>query len=200
MNNLIDAKTGLSLNGSGFSFTFDRFCNPNSAILLNNTYLQAPPAVYFSGDFTVIAWMNLRVLATRIIDFGNGSPSDNVFFSFNNNQNLFAGIHYTRVSDNSYTNSNSTFLKTNKWFHVAFVLNGKTGTIYVNGVVQGTESNMNVPRNVTRTLSFIGKSNWPNNPLANAVFDDLKIYNVALSADLIQRDYNTSSNNGLFKV
>ena len=204
MNNLIDAITGSSLYGSGFAFTFDRFCNPNSAILLQNVYLQAPPAVYFSGDFTVSAWMNWRAFTenTRIIDFGNGAPSDNIFFSFDRNLNLYAGIHYTKPRDNSYTNTNSTstILKTNNWFHVAFVLNGNIGTIYVNGIVRGTGSNMNVPRNVTRTLSYIGKSNWERNPLANAVFDELKIYNVALSSDLIQNDYNTSSNNGWFKV
>jgi len=202
---LIDEKTGLSLNGSGFSFTFDRFCNPNSAILLKKTYLQAPPAVYFSGDFTVIAWMNWMVIPDfnlYIIDFSNAKQFDEIMFALNINHNLFTGI-YQSNSSVSYTSKNSPISQNKKWYHVAFVLNGNNGTIYLNGIVYATAINMNVPRNVTRNFNYIGKSNWQiisQLASADAVYDELKIYNVALSADLIQRDYNTSSNNGLFKV
>ncbi len=40
-------------NGVSYSLTTDRFGNANSAIYLNNGYLQVPTGVYFSGDFTV---------------------------------------------------------------------------------------------------------------------------------------------------
>jgi len=51
---------------------------------------------------------------------------------------------------------------------------------------------------VTRNLNYIGKSNW-NNPNAYAIFDDLKIYQGALSETQILDDFKLSSNNGLLK-
>jgi len=50
---------------------------------------------------------------------------------------------------------------------ISFVLNGRTGYIYVNGnqVATGT---LNVPNNITRGNNFIGKSNWPNISNADA--------------------------------
>ena len=41
-----------------FNFTNDRFDNPESAV--NESFLLAPPAVYFSGDFTSTFWIYLR--------------------------------------------------------------------------------------------------------------------------------------------
>jgi hypothetical protein len=81
MSNLSDVVGGANLyGGSNYSFTFDRFCSANSAIYFNKGYLQVPEGVYFSGDFTVTAWIYLKSYQSysRIFDFGNGRISDNV--------------------------------------------------------------------------------------------------------------------------
>jgi hypothetical protein len=49
---------------------------------------------------------------------------------------------------------------------------------------------------VQRTRNYIGKSNWPD-ANADAVYDDLKIYNEALAPDLILNDFNQSPSDGL---
>jgi hypothetical protein len=84
MSNLSDVVGGADLfGGTSYSFVPDRFCSPNSAIYFNKGYLQVPAGVYFSGDFTFTAWVYLKSYQpwSRIFDFGNGSPSDNVYFS-----------------------------------------------------------------------------------------------------------------------
>jgi len=74
-------------------------------------------------------------------------------------------------------------------------LSGTTGFIYVNGI-QGATGFLGVPGNVQRTSNYIGKSNWPDRN-ADAVYDDLKIYNEALAPDLILNDFNQSPSDGL---
>ena len=60
MSNLCDGIGGANLyGGSSYSFTADRFDNPNSAIYLKNGYLQVPSGTYFTGDFAITAWIYL---------------------------------------------------------------------------------------------------------------------------------------------
>ncbi len=197
MNSFMDIKGNADLQcGANVSFTYDRFCEVKSAIYINNGFLQVPPGVYFSGDFTLIAWINLKSYQTssRIIDFGNGETADNVIFALaNNNSNLVIDIN--SPDSNIIIVASSITLELNKWYHVATVLNGTNGYIYVNGKL-ATSSTLDVPRNVQRANNYIGKSNWYQDPKANAVYDELKLYQTALSEIFIMSDYTISSNNG----
>ncbi len=61
MDNLNDVIGGANLfKGFSYSSDLDRFCSPNAAIYFNQGYLQVPEGVYFSGDFTVTAWIYLK--------------------------------------------------------------------------------------------------------------------------------------------
>ena len=61
--------------------------------------------------------------------------------------------------------------------------------IYVNAnrMVNGT---LLVPNN------YIGKDNWANASYADSIYDEFKIYKVALSSADIMNEYQISSNNG----
>ena len=61
--------------------------------------------------------------------------------------------------------------------------------IYVNAnrMVNGT---LLVPNN------YIGKDNWASVSYADAIYDEFKIYKVALSSADIMNEYQISSNNG----
>ena len=197
MSNLTDVVGGANMyGGSSYSFTYDRFCNANSAIYFNIGYLQVPSGVYFTGDFTITAWIYLLAYGSfsRIIDFGNGGPSDNVIFCMkSSDSSMWAQIN----NAGSYTSmSTPSLIQLNTWYHVAFVLMGTVGYIYVNGNL-AINGNQYVPKNVTRSSNFIGKSNY-GNPNAKATYDDLRIYAGALSAAQILTDYRTSSMNGIY--
>jgi hypothetical protein len=191
MSNLSDVVGGANMyNGINYNFDYDRFCKAYSAIRFSSGYLQVPPGIYFSGDFTITAWIYLLPQqSSRIIDFGNGPGSNNILFAITG-----LSVHIYRNSSNKFTGSTS--LNLTKWYHVAFVLNGVNGSVYVNGYL-ASRSVLHNPLNVTRNLNYIGKSNW-NNPNAYAIFDDLKIYQGASETQIVD-DFKLSSNSGLLK-
>jgi hypothetical protein len=97
MSNLSDLVGGANLFGGGnYSFVSDRFGSPNSAIYFNKGYLQVPEGVYFSGDFTVTAWIFLKSYQSwsRIFEFGNGRDSDNVGLAMNATSSHLCGLIY----------------------------------------------------------------------------------------------------------
>jgi hypothetical protein len=198
MSNLNDQMGGANLfGGSNYLFTSDRFCSPNSAIYFNKGYLQVPSGVYFTGDFTVTAWIYLKSYQSysRIFDFGNGQASDNVLLGINSTHSKIRG----NIFDISLSVSpiiTSSLINLNEWYFISFVLNGTTVYIYVNGkqVKNGASKK---PNNILRTNNYIGKSNWVGHLNADAVYDEFKIYQGALSSSDILNEYLISSNNSI---
>jgi hypothetical protein len=194
MSNLSDVVGGANLfGGVNYSFVPDRFCSPNSAIYFNKGYLEVPSDVYFSGDFTMTAWIYLKSYQSnsRIFDFGNGQDSDNVLLTMvGTTPQIKGNIYKKHITSSIITPS---IINLNEWYFISFFLSGTTGYIYLNGgqVATGT---LNVPNNIIRTSNYIGKSNWVNQN-ADAVYDEIKIYQVALSSNDIMKEYRNSSNN-----
>ena len=66
-NDLSDMSSSKNLiYGQNYEFTSDRYCKLKSAVYLKQGYLQAPPGVYFSGDFTISLWISLEHRAHQI--------------------------------------------------------------------------------------------------------------------------------------
>jgi hypothetical protein len=197
MSNLSDVVGGADLfGGSSYSFTYDRFCSPNSALYFNKGYIQVPTYVYFSGDFTVTAWINLKSYQSysRIFDFGNGPGSDNVFLAMVDTTSQIGGFAFIGSSFSSI--QTSSIINLNEWYFISFVLSGTTGYIYLDGNQVVTDT-LNVPNNVTRTNNYIGKSNWATDLNADAIYDEFKIYQGALTSNDILNEYlKNGSNNG----
>jgi hypothetical protein len=196
MSNLSDVVGGANLfGGVNYSFVPDRFGSPNSAIYFNSGYLQVPEGVYFSGDFTVTAWIYLKSYQSwsRIFDFGNGSPNDNVGLAMVGTTSQIRGFAFIGSSFSSI--QTSSVINLNEWYFISFVLSGTTGFIYVNGT-QVTNGTLQIPNNIIRTSNYIGKSNWASNSNADAIYDEFKIYVGALSSKEIRNEYEISSNIG----
>jgi hypothetical protein len=196
MSNYSDVISGANLfGGLSYSFVPDRFCTPNSAIYFNKGYLQVPAGIYFSGNFTFSAWIYLRSYQywARIFDFGNGSPSENVYLSIIDTNSKLEGYIW-RLSSESRLDT-LPIINLNEWYFIAFVLKDSTGSIYVNGnqVAIGT---LLIPISVIRKSNYIGKNNWQGYPNADAIYDEIKIYQIALTSSQIMNEYLISSNNG----
>jgi hypothetical protein len=182
--------------GANVTLRPDRFDQPQSALYLNNGYCTVPPGVYFNGTpFTIMAW--IKKIETnpqsRLLDFANGPSSDNVALSISNYEGDNGGTSpYLSIYQGNTAGSviaNYTFTL-GVWTHLASVFNGSQGFIYVNGTLHGNHT-MSIPNNVQRQNCFIGRSNWHAtyaDPDANAFFDDIKIYNRALSSEEIALD------------
>ena len=155
---------------------------PVNAVSLDGSsgYLTVPNAVWFSGNFTVEGWVFVRSYNnwSRLIDFADGPNTNNVFLA------LSAGTTGVPIMG-VYTNNNgtpqvtaNTTLPLNQWVHLACTLSNTTGTIYVNGTNAGSGI-LNLPPNVIRTNNYIGRSNYAGDSNANALFDEIRIWNVA---------------------
>jgi hypothetical protein len=152
----------------------------------NDDYVSVQPGVYFSGDFTIECWVYPKNFANwaRIIDFGNGAGNHNVLLSYTYGTSGAPGFYV----EGSQFQANQT-IPLNQWTHIAATLSGSTATIYINGVAAGTAT-FPQPVNVIRNNCYIGKSNW-GDPNANAVFDELRIWNTVKTPAEIVSSMNT---------
>ena len=177
--------SGLTKNGAPFSSINNGVTNALDFDGTND-YVSLPPAVYFNGDFTIECWVYPKSFANwaRIIDFGNGAGSNNVLLAYTYGTSGAPGFY---VEGNQFQATQT--LPLNQWSHVAATLSGNTATIYINGVAAGT-STFSTPVNIVRNYCYIGKSNW-SDPYANAIFDELRIWNTAKTQAEIQASMNT---------
>ena len=184
-------------NARSFSWVNNRICTKNSALYLNNGYIQIKSSnVSWTGDFTITAWVFLmsRVACGKLLDCGIKAQNELVInLNSCNGDGLALQIYRNRsVSEFVY---NRNRLEANKWKHVAFSLNNGTILIYTGGVVVATGKTHLKP-NVRSNYGscFIGKSQWDNNPNINAYIDDLSMFNRGLSFEEIQMSmYNPTT-------
>ena len=187
-NNVYDSAGGAHLyNGSNVQFVKDRFGKANSAIRFTDGYYQVPPGVYFKGDFTVSVWIKaIGIVNTggTIIDFGNGVSSDNIRF-ITSYQNEYKPVFYVNINNYESNVEPSLTLVLGQWTHLVFTLSGSNGALYMNGLLISQSSDLFTPRNINRTLNYIGKDNWNSYLDGNgnlwADLDDLRFYNRAMS-------------------
>lgn len=177
--------SGLTKNGAQFSAINNGVTNALD-FDGSNDYVSLPAAVYFNGDFTIECWVYPKSFANwaRIIDFGNGAGSDNVLLAYTYGTSGAPGFY---VEGNQFQATQT--LPLNQWSHVAATLSGNTATIYINGIAAGA-STFSTPVNIVRNYCYIGKSNW-GDPYANAIFDELRIWNTAKTQAEIQASMNT---------
>lgn len=169
--------------------------NNEYSIYLNNGYLLAPPGVYFAGDLSVTAWVNVKQIRTysRLFDFGNGESENNVLISlsdFSTGIPLFETFSNTRIRTRIKSPKK---LELNKWNHIAVVIKGNLSLIYMDGIVVANGL-LNIPFNVVRINNYIGKSNWASDQLADVLIKNFRIYNRALeSAQVLKEMVNNVS-------
>ncbi|HPF41639.1 MAG TPA: LamG domain-containing protein, partial [Phycisphaerae bacterium] len=159
-----------------------------------NDYIQMPNDVWFDGDFTVEAWVNVHQVGywTRLLDFSNGTPNNNVIIALsdaNSGKPTLQVVSGTGSGPPKVTSSVAISL--NQWTHMAFVVRGTTGEIYMNGGLVGSGS-LYAPLNVVRTRNYIGRSPWSSDAYAKIAVDELRIWNVARTQSEISWNMNLS--------
>jgi hypothetical protein len=136
------------------------------------------------NDLTIATWVKLADNPSwgRIFDFGS-SMGTNMFltpaaggailrFAIRNSWGAEQRISYP------YT------FPLNTWKHVAVVLNGNTGTLYLDGVQVAQNTNVTLnPSNLGSTVNnWLGHSQYAADPNLNGLLDDFRIYCRAFSA------------------
>ena len=185
-SHLMDVVQCEFLNYGSSSYFID-----NSYIHINSGYLYASPAVYFSGDLTVTFWFKIISFPgvwSRIIDFGNGAASDNMFISYSTGT-LGQTVFQIFNGGNGYGTGiiGNTYYSSNTWYYAAYTLTGTIGRYYLNGNFMQSVS-MQTALNVVRYNCYIGRSNWGGDAPSNMYLRDLKFFDRALSANEVFND------------
>ncbi len=170
-------------NLTNATFTQDRFGRANSAISFSNGYAQVPSGVYFTREFTIMAWIKPREATywPRILDFGVGMRKDNILLTYSSYSRLIPQLAIVVNSDVDLSMGFNTSIKLNEWVHIAVSKSSTEFRAYLNGTLVNNSPSVRSASNVTRTSNYIGKSNWDVDSLANADMDDIKIFNTALN-------------------
>ncbi|KAK6833166.1 hypothetical protein PG987_007860 [Apiospora arundinis] len=141
-------------------------------------------------DFTIATWVNLASDQTwaRLFDFGKDTTV-NMFLT----PRADVPSHAPRFSITTGGSgqeqqiNGKAALPVNQWAHIAITLEGTTGTMYVNGQVAGTNTDMTLnPTSLDNPGNrWIGRSQYGDAPL-KATIDEFHIFNRALSEAEIQ--------------
>ena len=139
-------------------------------------------------NFTIETWVRLTSTAnwTRIFDFGNGTTRYMFLTPQNGSSTRLRFAISTNSSGSEQQITGPTALPVGAWHHVAVTLNGNTGILYLNGVAVGTNAGITLrPATLgVTTNNYLGRSQW-SDPYLNGIFDESRIYSVALSASEI---------------
>ena len=177
------------LQGTGTLFTTDRFGVINSALNLNGGFTYVPAGIYFySPQFTISSWVYPLQVGTwsRLIDFGNGYPSNNIIITLDqglNQKPVFELIQGTTTSVGFPISSVS--LVSNQWQLLTCTYDGTTQNIYINGVLTANVLLTFTMPSISRANNYIGKSSYGLDGNSFSYIDELRFSNVSLSASQV---------------
>lgn len=153
-------------------------------------YALAPAGMMASvTNFTIASWVYLSSPSAswqRIFDFGNGT-TQYMFLTPNSGSGTLRFAVTTNGGGAEQTVQTTWALPTKTWVHVAVTCNGGTATLYTNGVSVASGSVAIPPASFNPMLNYLGKSQYPGDPLLYGRLDDFVIYNYVLSTTEIAR-------------
>lgn len=160
-----------------------------NSLSLNGGRVQLPSGVV-SGhqDITISTWINLASVDTwsRVFDFGSGTGV-NMFLTpeaaFDGGPMRFA------IKPNGQAEQliDGPSLSAGQWRHIAVTMKGDIGSLYLDGVLVGTNTSMTFdPADLGNTTqNYLGDSQYQADPSLFGRIDDFRIYNKALPAEQI---------------
>lgn len=180
----------------GASLTTDRFGNENSAYAFDGVddYIDCPDGFAdFSNGITISYWSYQEAFNnwSRIIDFGNGSRSDNIIITPAALGSNALQFQVYRGSSSSNIRLHNTISLDTWSFWVAEINSSGYAKVYKDNVLIG-QGNIGIPNNIERINNYIGRSNWAADGYYQGKIDDLRIYNRILFAQEREELYNYS--------
>ena len=194
----LKAQSRGSYPGTGTTWT-DLSGSGNNATLVNSPTwasgqfsLSTASANYFrlpSGlaDFT--SGLTISVRANfgnagsweRLVDFSNGSASNNILLARNGTSTDLTFEIYNSSIGGSTKCTAPGQITNNGWATYSVTVNGTTCTIYKNGSSVYSLAYTLLPLNITRTVNYIGKSPWGDSAFDSGI-SAVAVFGRALSA------------------
>ncbi len=133
------------------------------------------------NGITIALWANPSATGNwaRFMDFGNGQSSNNILFGRKSSTSDLWFEIYTGATGGGVTATGA--ISNNQWHHYAATVTAVGGVrLYKDGQLLASGTT-NAPVNITRTLNYIGRSNWGVDAYYQGKMDDFRIYNRVLS-------------------
>jgi autotransporter-associated beta strand protein len=144
-----------------------------------NNFIRLPPNIANSSNFTFAAWVYWNGGANwqRIFDFGDDT-SHYLFLT----PNYGSGLRFAINNGGGEQQLNAAPIAAGTWVHVAVTLNGSSAALYTNGVLAASSSAFTIsPANITPSLNYLGKSQFPADPLFSGDLDEVQIADSAFT-------------------
>ena len=204
----LDGSDNSSYNGSGTTWT-DLSGQNNHGTLTNgptfssstklftfdgvNDFVDLPDGFDdFSNGITLFFIANFGTSSDnfeRLIDLSVGADVDNILFCRETTTDSLRYDVRDGPSGNSVVNTSDGIL-TDTVASYAVVDNGTTTKIFRNGTLLVTSTTTNLPRNVTRTQNFIGKTSFPALNFLEGKMGVAAVYTRALTDDELKQNHN----------
>jgi hypothetical protein len=140
-----------------------------------------------NGPFSVFAWIKSTVPKKMIISQSNSTGTGDTWLYIDEDGNLMAGLRSPAVSRFVPQPLVSEFIITDsQWHHIGFVWDGSYRSLYVNGAEVARDTAAQNPLKSANGGLYIGAGkNLGAGTLFSGLIDDVRIYNVALTAEQI---------------
>ena len=171
-------KTVTAVGNAQISTAQSKFGGASIAFDGSGDWLTVPDGNEFtfgSENFTIEAWIynNTTGQFKHIVGQGSSNATAASFYFFKTSANKLAGL--VQSGSTSYTATSSSDLPLNLWTHVAFVRNGGTTTVYINGVAEGTANVTGITVNDLSNQVRVGAAGEFTSDTWNGYIDDLRI-------------------------
>jgi len=155
--------------------------------------LPTMPAALGTTGLTLAAWVKFERGASgsayeRVFDIGNGQANNNILFA----RQSTGGNLYFEVLNGSSSCGHiiaSNVIDSNLHHYVATLDANKNAKIYRDGVQVAAGTFTCLPAGVSRTKSYIGKSNWSGETPFQGQIDEAKIWNTGFTAAQVAAIY-----------
>ncbi|MGC8886077.1 MAG: glycosyl hydrolase [Verrucomicrobiia bacterium] len=145
-----------------------------------NDYIQVPPQLGGGSGFTFAGWVlwNGGANWQRIFDFG----FDTTKYFYLTPKSGGNTLRFAINNGNGEQQINAPPLTAGVWTHLAITIGGNTGKLFINGFPVASNTSLTIrPSDVERKYNYLGKSQFPVDPLFNGRFDDFRFYDYALA-------------------
>ncbi len=146
-------------------------------------------ALHPSSAITVTGWVRRSTIGTVDVIAATSTILGNDWWLDISSDKARFGI---KVGSTLYFPSGTTTIAANTWYHIAGVYDGETASVYVNGILDGSDTTPSGAMTTTSQNMRIGAysdSVSLNSPFGGQL-DEVKLYNTALTADQIKIDMN----------
>lgn len=151
-----------------------------------NNWVQLPAMLARSNGFTFAAWVYWSGGPTwqRIFDFGNDT-FEYMFLTPNSGGNTLRFA----ITTNGYGSEQRVEMSgftSNQWYHVAVTLSNNVCRLYVNGTLRASSSSFTLtPALFKPARNYLGKSQFPVDPLFRGMLDEVYVADYALAPQQI---------------